>query len=479
MDFNDVPMKVRQPAGTFSCQWALPDPNTGVVHRPHGEIDLRADENPVGRVFGEVPGNFTGEWPERFRYEYLHGELANGAGVLLINPVLSVIGPMSGMVKYPEGNGRIAATAALVGHGANVVNHSRVRAIKVQITGLEKISGLPPIASTQFPMDPSETPTSNWSVTTRRDGQTWSSDAVRLSILHSSVATVTADYNFSLRFTPLVKIELTEPSDVREAYERWVNPLYRVVSTLTGRGESVAYLEMQPAEEGESDFPFCQVFAGPISQSPYMPETRKFRVPQDSVLRLRQDGVSLLNLVEKWQTLEEEQNPLIHTFDPYALGVEQHPRARFLLLIQALEGMSNHEKRLEDRVIAFQEKRQRVINEAMKYLSGAYRKFAKNQFKKSPVSLDDRLRDMLASLPVDPTGRIGNVALVRRVCQEKGESEVGALRIIRNDLAHGNRTYDAYQLAEVAEALQSIVRAHVLRVLGLSPEIQGRILELT
>lgn len=131
---------------------------------------------------------------------------------------------------------------------------------------------------------------------------------------------------------------------------------------------------------------------------------------------------------------------------------------------------------MSDRTAAHQKKRSRVIGKCMAFLEGADRRFAKNQFRESSVNLDDRLRDMFESLPVDPTGRVEETSIIARMREVNKLSTVGALRTMRNCLAHGSGTYDPHELDEVCEILQIIVRAHLLRNLGVDPEIQEQFL---
>ncbi|MFI2336141.1 HEPN domain-containing protein [Nocardia rhamnosiphila] len=476
MNPSDVPIKVQQLSGTFSCQWSLPDPDNDAILRPHGEIVLDGGRSPLGKVSGDVPGSPFGGFPKRYEYECLNGQLANGAGVLLIKPRLEIMGHLGYFINFPEGNARIFPAAALIGRGAERLSDTKISEIRVQLSRLDRIFRASPIDARDIRPNRSESGAEEWSVRTIPSELDWHDGETRMLITYMQSNTVFSEYEFGIRFTPVIRISFKDPLEFMEAYDKWVRSLYRVMSVLTGKEEDVTYLEVKPAgAEGRS--PFLQVFARTVTQSPYMPE--RGRVPQwsDSVLWLDGDQVSLLDLIKRWNQLESDQNPVVYTYEPYALGKEQHPRARFLLLIQALEGISNREGRLNERILAFERKRSRALNACMKYLTGANRKFVKKNLKKSPINLDDRLRDMLESLPVNLTEKIGKCTLVTRVCMEEGNLQpVGALRLIRNDLAHGNKTYDVYEIAEVAKVLEAVVRAHCLRILGLGVHIQERAL---
>lgn len=51
-----------------------------------------------------------------------------------------------------------------------------------------------------------------------------------------------------------------------------------------------------------------------------------------------------------------------------------------------------------------------------------------------------------------------------------------AVRQIRNDLAHGNKSYDSFELHRLAKTLDEMVQAHVLRSLGAPDEVLVRML---
>ncbi|WP_157120779.1 HEPN domain-containing protein [Nocardia fusca] len=469
-----MPIKVQQPDGRYSCRWLLPDLATEEVFRPHGEIILEGSKAPLGKASGKVPGKLQGGFPENYNYEYLNGQLSNGAGVLMITPRLEVWGQPGWGINFPDGNAKIYGAAALVGHGAEHLESADISEIRVQVSRLDRIIKSTPIESRDIPVA-SESNQATWSVTTRSSDQYWDDGATRIHITYMQSATVFTGYEFGIRFTPILKIKSSAPVPFLEAYDRWVRSLYRVMSVITGKNEDVTYLEVKPAG-ADNRSPYLQVFARPITQSPYMPERGRLRRGSDSALWLDEDGVSLLDLVKRWHELECEQNPIVYTYDPFALGADQHPRARFLLLIQALEGISSREARLNGRVVAFEKKRARVLSECMKHLTGMNRRFVKGNLKKSPINLDDRLTDMFGSLPINPIENIGKTELIDRVSREHGLKAEGALRLIRNDLAHGNRTYDVYELAEVSAILEAVVRAHALRILGMSDAVQERVL---
>ena len=85
---------------------------------------------------------------------------------------------------------------------------------------------------------------------------------------------------------------------------------------------------------------------------------------------------------------------------------------------------------------------------------------------------------MLQALPIDLEAELTDGALVKSVRSQfpTVTSTLDAIRIVRNDLSHGNRTYDRHALAEAADILERVVRGHLLRLLDASDEIVRRVL---
>lgn len=346
MTDDDVPLKALQEPGNFRCQWFIPRDadDGGGFYQPGGEVDLLASRQPYGSVLGNVPirsspaqgGGISQGFPQHYNYSTLRGELTGGGSILLLDAHLTVMGSLGMGFNFPSGNAHIDSAVALVGRYVPNDASSMVDTIRVQITGLDKIAADSPILDRTVPIQCNQETPMTWSVTTNPDSNpTWSDAGSSLSIEHSFAATVFDRYRFSLRFAPVVRISLTKPVGFMEAYEAWVQPLYKVICALTGKEEGITYLAVSPVIEGLDESPgrrLCQVFASSISQEPYMPQKEKGSRKVSPALTVGQGGVSLLELVRGWRQLEHEGNPLIHTYDPYALQPAQHPRARFLFI---------------------------------------------------------------------------------------------------------------------------------------------------
>ncbi|WP_133885212.1 hypothetical protein [Streptomyces sp. BK208] len=74
--------------------------------------------------------------------------------------------------------------------------------------------------------------------------------------------------------------------------------------------------------------------------------------------------------------------------------------------------------------------------------------------------------------------RIAATSLVAEAMSNPSvKAPANALRIVRNNLAHGTRGYDAFELDEVVHILELAVRAHSLRILGCPDDVVKRVFE--
>jgi hypothetical protein len=198
------------------------------------------------------------------------------------------------------------------------------------------------------------------------------------------------------------------------------------------------------------------------------------------------DQVSLLHLLRCWQELENEHHPLLETYGSFLQVKGQHPRARYLLLIQSLEGLYGYENRGEDegRRARHKERRQEVLGVigSCDSLTADHRRFIKTFLMKYPRgNLDRCLSDSFTSLPGDVMTKIARTSLIQNAVSRHGGdlAITNALREIRNDLARGSKGYPAHELEDVALILERVARAHLLRLLRCNAEIQERVLDMS
>ena len=130
-----------------------------------------------------------------------------------------------------------------------------------------------------------------------------------------------------------------------------------------------------------------------------------------------------------------------------------------------------------ERVTKHKERRESALAEAAETVSAGVLRFLKTHLsRRPPTGLQQVLGETLTAVPVDVTEDLGRSALVTEVMVDprKPTNSYDALRLVRNDLAHGARGYDAQAVHDVAQLLDGVVRAHMLRILDCSEDAQRR-----
>jgi hypothetical protein len=90
----------------------------------------------------------------------------------------------------------------------------------------------------------------------------------------------------------------------------------------------------------------AQVYGSALHQKPYSSKYNEILKVQPA-FTLKADNLSLLNMVQEWQSQAAQHNPLLETYGSTVVIPQQHPRSRYLLLIQALEGLYGYENASE------------------------------------------------------------------------------------------------------------------------------------
>lgn len=482
-------LTMNTPPDTYLCTWTLSKPPSEETWEAEGDVTLLRDSQPTGGVYGRAPisvtpspgGGYSYGAPQHFEYPIVYGEMINGRDVILVDARLSVweIDRRSGFHSGP--NARFNSWAALIGRGRPATPDVLVDSGVVQVTNLDAFAALPPIEEIRYPPLPFEDDDPTFRAKFRQGSyQVWSDGDAEVALEYRiSADTGVTGYHFSLSFSPTVNIELKTPVPVKDFFTSWVLPLHGLVSAATGRNEDITYWSCSPVLEGNDDPPArrqFQVFVSGVKQEPYDSENT---IPDKraSAIRLA-EGESLLSLLRGWQRLQDAQNPILNTYDVQSLTPDQAPRARFLLLVQALEGLFAYEDRLGDKRAKYQAKRDRIIDACREHLTEKDLKFLSQRLPTSPYNLDDSLREMLRALPVDLEPELAQSQLIKSVVTQvdKVTTTVGALRYVRNQLSHGVETFDSYALHVVAGILGRAVRGHLLRLLEATDAAQGRVL---
>ncbi|MGO4452543.1 HEPN domain-containing protein [Arthrobacter sp. RAF14] len=504
MTAEKPPLELLVEPDEYLCTWLLPGVS-GVASEHPGSLELRADHHPTGVVYGNIPiqweenpdGHRSAGFPQVVPLDRLRARLANGHEVDLIDATVTYWSP---------GQGHITASTAIVGLASGVLGFSTkfevvaqdeeqpgarpavptYSQVSAQVGALDAIMGAPPFASIQFP-NPGELRRleGDWTVTGNPDSsKEWHDEDVTVRFEYGARVAVGNHYAFRFVVSPVLRIEAKEPMSVREWVDQWVDPLRRISSIATGSAQPLTYLAVHALETDGTGTPRKrQIYGSGITQAPYQSDQTAVRNCSSAIF-IADDDLSLLDMLRRWQRLEQDHHPLIETYGAMLSVTTEHPRSRFLLLLQALEGLHGYEtaKAYEERKGRHTEKREAIIA-ALKEsgtLNSNQRTFVKDNLSKHPPrGLRDALRDLIGELPLDFTPNLKSCKLLADYLDEAQGSDIHrvaeALSRVRNDLAHGNRGYDAYDLYHTVSILERMVRAHALRLLGCPDTVLKRV----
>jgi hypothetical protein len=474
---ND-PAAVKLPFGTgeYLCTWKVPDRDKGSTEVP-GMLTVEPGRVPRGLLYGKMPIAWIGNgssrvasFPQRHEFRALTGRLSTGAHIALMNGELSY---------WLETQGRaVGAFAVLSQQEFDNDEHRRYGSIELQIEGLEALCGVAPISSTTIPGD--KTSDQVWAATVDADARLeWRSGPRTMTFWYSGSFRSFDAYEFRMVFGPVLRLATEEPLTVAEWWLNWVRPLRQLVSLATRAPREIRYLLASNAEGPRSLRD--QVFGWDITQEP-VNSTRAAIEETRSSLNLKGDDVSLLDLLEKWRELEEAHHPLIETYGVMATAEDQHPRSRFLLLLQAIEGAHGFENLAEQKVAQekYSLKRAEFLERAKGVLSEQDYRFAgKRLMKAPPQGLEQALIAVFKRLPISVLPELEKSQIVAQVRKEHGQPKMrveNALVKVRNALSHGSAIFPVNVLREAALILDRVVSSEGLRVLGAPVDAQARAL---
>jgi ApeA N-terminal domain 1 len=455
-----------------------------------GNLDVRPNRPPQGSIYGSVPlqiekvdsGGYAASFPQVIEVPVLSGVLANGGSVVLLDASLSYTSMR---------DGRLSGSAALLGKGRafNVIpplaapdyevdDQPLISSASFQLTGLDAVLGSAPISHVVTPGLSPNNPKNQWSAYLNLEATgEWEVEGITLSVGYDGRMRAMDGYEFKIEFSPVATLNLSQAMSLRAIFDDFIEPLRRIASIAIGGPQELAHVAVElKGHRGE-----YQVFGTGITQSPFKSSSRKLRTAR-SALRAMPDNTSLLEIILKWRQCASEHHPLIETYGAMLHAGDQHPRSRFLLLIQALEGLYGYEtkEKYNERKSAHIAKREKVIEQGKNHLDEESIKFLKRfLLKNPPTSLESTLRAMVSGLPGNIMDRLAATSLVREAMSDPAAptTPADALRVVRNNLAHGNRGYDVQMLDEAVRILEFIVRAHSLRILGCPDHVVERVFD--
>lgn len=462
-------------AGEYHATWQVPDRQHNILEIP-GLLIVEQGKYPAGMLYGDLPIECEGgvaPFPQCHRFDVLTGRLSSGAYVALMNGELSY-----GFL----GVGRIdAAFAALSLDPFESSEHRKYAAIELQVEGVESVAGVMPISRIKMPVKVGDEPT--WQVSVDKGANfTWHAGDKSMTFCYNHCVRAFDGYEFRMAFGPVLRISSGQPLAIIDWWLEWVRPLRQLISILTGEPREVRYLLAMVdgvAPRLRSD----QVFGWDITHLP-VNSTRPAIEAIRSVVNLSRDNLSLLGLLCSWKQRVAERHPLFETYGAMATAVDQHPRSRYLLLLQALEGSYGFENRdkFEAENGKFRAKRKEVLEGARKGLNkDDFRFVNKNLRREAMRGLNQVLSDLLGRLPDVISEDLEGAELIKVI--RKTDSDASrlplpdALTRVRNALSHGSGSFNPLHLKTVADILERAVRYEVLRLLDVPSEARERAVE--
>lgn len=476
------PAAVKLPfeTGEYLCTWDVPDGSGGTLGVA-GLLTVEPGKYPNGMLYGQMPiqwqdlgkGQRSAGFPQTHRFDTLIGRLSTGAYVALMNGELSY---------WFETQGRaLGALAVLSQDKFDATAHRAYTSVEIQIEGLEAVAGVAPISSTKHPVTKDAERT--WAATLNDEAKfDWESEGYKMSFGYNGSFRSFDAYEFRMVFGPVLSITSEEPLTIVEWWLNWVRPLRQLISLVTNAPREIRYLV---AANGDDPIRTHrdQVFGWDITHQP-INSTRAAIEETHSSIDLKDDELSLLDLLMKWQEFATSHHPLIETYGSMATAKEQHPRSRFLLLLQALEGLHGFENKTkhEKSRQKHSEARTAFIGRAAEHLSSEDMKFLdKYLMKVPPQGLEQALIAIFKSLPVDVVPELEKTNLVAQMRSEhqgRGKLRVEAALVrARNALSHGSSSFEPDALEETARILDRVVRSEAIRLLGAPTTARERALK--
>ena len=464
----------------YMCTWHLPKAtqNTSedqLVDVP-GTIDLTGRHHPTASFQGILPyasDSGGARFPQTNNFNCLTGTLPSGIHVALLNGQMSY--------WFHNNGGAKGAFAVLSTRPFEHDNYRKYQSIELQIDGLETIVDVAPTAI-EFTKRTDEHDESYKISIPIRNSLDWNNQEAQIRLGYAGRLRPDR-FNFRTSFAPYLRVDIEEPISLVDWWLQWIIPLCDLLEVINGKPLDIMYL--LAFENKDATGPqrrADQVFRYDILQDCIKIDDNKFNHIKP-VIDLREDGVNLLDLITKHRELKASRHPLIETYNINALSDDQHPRSRFLLLIQALEGLYGyeHKEEYQRRCEQYAEKRELFLERTKPAISQEDFKFLKKTLPHRPASgLVDALSAIFKTLPKVIQDQIDCSQIViqtRNILDDKRMSSADALTKVRNSLSHGSSAYDPNDLEEICSLLDKIVRAEIFRVLELPDVVRQRMLE--
>ncbi len=427
-----------------------------VIEHPNGqrlaaELELGAGRSPQGQVFGwpveERDGVRTLPQPAE-RFPLLKGDLRAGWEVLLVDATVQA--------WFPE-RASLQASLAVLGHALSADPGRGFAEASIQVTEGHRLFGRAPLTKVTFPTPMPETGKVQFSVEVDRDANvTYSSGGTELRCRYWIHGSLTDYRRFFVTTAPVFEISSATPLTPGEWMTRHVLPLRELVILATLEPQTVAWATLDEEHEGasaEGDTRTFQLYSRDIQQAPYAPAAEPHKESR-TLFTFPELPYSPVDLLRRWEDLRTAHRGFIQPL-MQGLTEQMNPRARFLFLVQALEGL--HIEMVGEGPVPVEQHRAKRKEVLQAVNDARLDKDWVNRWldRYGRFSLAERLTQLRDAVRSD-VERVADVELVP-----------GDIPDIRNRLSHGAEDYSWQVLRPAMRVMSAIGAAHVLRLLDL------------
>lgn len=254
-------------------------------------------------------------------------------------------------------------------------------------------------------------------------------------------------------------------------------PFLGVASLATKHAQRISWLSVGSGDPNAKDYTRGVVFGGGIEQARFRAEFNPKWVQRRPLFTLGALAAphSLPVLLQRWRTLEQSRNPFLELYRSVLFQPDLPARAQFLYLVQALEALHTIEHRPAERgaQTKYKARRRALLDQlGVLELNPSDLRFIRNTWsKRRPISLESRLHGLLRALPTSVETRLrglpGLAPIADQLCSDGIAKTLPAqLSKLRNQLSHGDRTYDEDELRPWVEVVNVVAQANLLRLLG-------------
>lgn len=456
--------------GDYPSEWMTGN------RRTQGKISIEPLRSPQFSLLGDVEER---DWsrgvdlPQHHDYDRVVGGIRSGQDVVLTDVHISVYSP-----DLSVGSAR----HAIVGRDVAKVPGDAYPRVRFQITDLDLLFGVAPISSVTWPPQDAVYMEGQYAIQTNPlADQRWEDEKDGLIV--DCTYDIESSRNFhrhTVLFSPVASLASHTPLTVDEWMDRWVRPMLCIAALATRRPQRLSWLTVSTAPvdaTGEEWPPHTNgvVFGSGIAQEPYEAEyPEEWRRPENRPLfALASMPMSLPDLLRRWVTLESDGNLFLELYGLALRQADLPPRARFLYLVQALEGLHAEEHEAEDAAAQdeFSVRRMDVLAalKGVELPSDTCKFIQRNWSKRKMDGLDRRLRQLIQGLPVGVSNALrpppGDAIAAELIAAGRTalEAQLGELR---NTLSHGSRNHRDLELLPWVKVVETMCRAHALRLLG-------------